>query len=190
MTCDDGALWERVHAAKFGDLLSIDDARTVLFRCNSYSALPRLINMWTAAEVEGRDWLRLLGEFWSTSDNIGALAHELLNETPLGDVVDSPGLRSLLMDDTEQAAFAALPEQVTLYRGCYAANQWGLSWSLDRDTAARFPTLHRYRQEGQPLLVTTRIAKGAIIAFKADRGEAEIIAHRPTHVSTSKLAGP
>lgn len=62
-----------------------------------------------------------------------------------------------------------------------------MSWSTDKATAERFPTLTRYRQDGQPLLVTARVAKDRVIALKHDRAEAEIIALRPAHVSTRYL---
>lgn len=79
------------------------------------------------------------------------------------------------------------PALLPIWRSCYAPNKWGLSWSTDRDTAARFSTIHRYRQEGQPILVRAIVERDRIIALKHDRDEAEIIAWRPKHISTSHL---
>lgn len=92
-----------------------------------------------------------------------------------------------LMDDAELQAFEALPDEVQLLRGCYALNKWGLSWTLDRATACRFPFLNRYWQEGQALLVTARAKKSDLIALKQDRDELEIIAWRPKHIKTIHL---
>ena len=78
-------------------------------------------------------------------------------------------------------------DQLTVYRGCYATNKWGFSWSLEREVAARLPFLHRYRQEDQALLVRATVAKRDIVALKHDRQEAEVICWRPKHVATSKL---
>lgn len=166
-------------------LLDLDGGREALRLCNSFNRLPTLINI--AGRMEWWGWLRLLGEEWSVCDNIGKNADRLLDETPFADLAERPQGRELLMDADEQAALAALPDEVTVFRGCYASNKWGLSWSLDRDLAAKFPTLNRYTQDGQAFLVKARVRKADIIALKLDRGEAEIIALRPKHISTSKL---
>ena len=91
------------------------------------------------------------------------------------------------MTAKERKVYAALPDKVTVYRGCYKDNKWGLSWSLDRDVAAKFPRLHRYKQDGQPILVRAIADKAYIAAVKLDREESEIITSRPRHVSTSHL---
>lgn len=162
------------------------DADAQLARCNSYTRLPTLIDM--SPELEFADWLKLLGDWWSLCDNVGEWADHLMDLTPLGYVLDAPAaLRPALMTDLELAQLEALPDPVTVWRGCYASNKWGLSWSTDRETAERFPTLARYRQEGQPLLVKAVVAKQDIIALKLDRNEAEIVAWRPKHISTSHL---
>lgn len=164
------------------------DAAAILRMANSYTRLPTLIALWRGQDVEYDDWLRLLGDNWSICDNISDHVDALIDDTPFGDLVDNPSEhRALFMDADELRLFEALPDTITIYRGCYSANKWGLSWSTDRATAERFPTLNRYRQDGQALLVTARIAKARAIALKHDRGEAEVIALRPTHVSTRYL---
>lgn len=167
--------------------LSIAEARERLKFSNSYSRLPDLIEL--AWQVDWADWLTLLGEEWSCCDNIAQCVDVLLEETPLADVVEQPAaLRHWLMTEAERAALAALPEVVTLWRGCYRHNKWGLSWSLDREVAARFPFTHRYRHEGeQALLVKATVRRDDILALKLGRNEAEVIAVRPKHVSTSHL---
>lgn len=166
-------------------------ARAAVRYCGSYDRLPRLIELWGNLEVERDDWLRVLGEEWSVCDNVGAWLDDLW-DTPFADLFDgSPAdraeARALVMDDSDRAAFEALPDQFEVWRGCYAPNKWGVSWSLDRDTAIRFPGLHRYRQEGQALLVRARARKDEVGFVKVGRDEAEIVLHRPRHISTTHL---
>lgn len=62
--------------------------------------------------------------------------------------------------------FAQLPDVLIIYRGCYAANKWGFSWSLDRDIAEGFPFLTATKNEGRPLLVKATIHKSKVAALK------------------------
>jgi hypothetical protein len=130
-------------------------------------------------QMKRDDWLTLLGENWSTCDNISEWWDDLL-DTQFADLTESPlDFRHHMMTADEGAALKALPENVTIFRGCYADNKRGLSWTLDKATAAKFPTLHRYRQNGQPLLIRACVARDEILALKLDRREAEVIARRP-----------
>jgi hypothetical protein len=176
--------------------LTLSEGREALRFCNSFNRLPHLIELAWSFD-QWTDWLILLGEEWTGCDNIAQFADSLFDETPFADLLREPEFRAHLMTPAEQAALAALPDEVEIFRGCYAHNKWGLSWSLDRSTAERFPLLHRYRHEGQPLLVRARIAKADILAVKLCRDEAEVIAARagrrrgpigPKHISTSHIA--
>jgi hypothetical protein len=165
------------------------EAQSLLSRhCDSYNRIPTLIDLWGACVVEQDDWLKLLGDEWSSSDNIGLHLDSLLDETPLGEVFAGYDKRHLMTDE-EWEAFEKLPDAVTVFRGCYANNKWGLSWSLDRAVAEKFPTLHRYRQQGQPLLVKALACKADIAALKIEREEYEVITYRPRHISTSHIRG-
>lgn len=160
--------------------------------CDSYTRLPGLIGEWDefALALDRRGWLAQLGDAWSLCDNIGQYVDELVDETPFGDAFEQPTVMALpeLMTRRERVAFEQLPDEIEVYRGCYHDNKWGLSWSLDRAVAAKFPGLRRYcRPNETPLLVKARVAKSKVIALKLDREEAEVICWRPRHVSTSKL---
>jgi hypothetical protein len=161
--------------------------------CNSFNRLPTLIEIWlgSCGDITAEEWLRLLGEEWACCDNIAqhAGSEEMVSlwDTPFADVISGDLDGSLMMTDEEREAFVRLPETMEVWRGAYAHNKWGLSWSLDRETAAKFPALHRYQHEGQPILVRAIASKRHIAALKLDRGEAEIITYRPRHVSTSKI---
>jgi hypothetical protein len=159
--------------------LSFDDAAALLLRgCDSYSRLPQLLEL--ADRMERHEWLQLLGSVWSSCDNIGP--HRLQLRAllaPAGPLLE-------LMEPAEADAYWALPDRLTVYRGCGAQNLLGASWSLERETAARFPLLHRYRQ-AHPLLVTATVRKAHVLAVKLDREEAEIITFRARRLSIEPL---
>ena len=166
--------------------LSLAEAREQIKFCNSYTRLPALIDL--AMSVEFDDWLTLMGENWEDCDNIAQHIDELCVLTPFGDVADQPSLsRHLLMNARERELLDALPASVFVYRGCYHSNKWGWCWTLDKGVAEKFPSLNRYKQDGQALLVKAKIQRDKIIAFKGDRGEQEIICCRPTHISTRHI---
>lgn len=176
----------------------------VLMHCNSYSRFPTLLNMADRVidddgNVSFSAWLKVLGENWSVCDNIGKYTEELTDILWTYDRTQLQGkpkrVVSLpcpeMMDSEEQALFDSLPETVVIYRGCYDINKWGLSWSLNRDVAAKFPFLGRYwRRNEQALLVKARVSKSNIMAVCLGRNEHEIITYNPTHISTSHLKDP
>ena len=118
------------------------------------------------------EWYRLLGEQWSVCDDISAWKVFLI---PLLGRAQREELNAM-MDAREREALAALPTKFTVYRGCYACNRRGLSWSTNRAIAETFPSLNRYRRRGdRPLLITGSVAKRQAV-LKLDRDESEIIA--------------
>jgi hypothetical protein len=44
-----------------------------------------------------------------------------------------------MMNRAERATYDSLPELLTVYRGCFTHNKEGMSWSLDRKVAEKFP---------------------------------------------------
>lgn len=170
-----------------GKPLGLEGGRKALRFCNSYNRLETLVALWQNSLVEWDEWAILMGEEWESCDNIGPWLDILIEETPIADMIEIPACGRLLMRPEELAALAALPEVVTIYRGCRAINKWGLSWSLDRDIAVRFPSLHRYRGDGPALLITAEIPKRNIIAIKLGGNEQEVIAWKPKHISTRKI---
>jgi len=162
---------------------AISAARKELVNCDSYSRLPCLLDM--AFWIDDDEWLALLGEQWSGFDKVGAHLDELL-DSPFGLRLGEGAIKPM-MNQEELSAFEALPDEFVVYRGCYAANKWGLSWTSKRETAAAFPLLNRYKQKGQPLLVKALAKKSEAAALKLDRDEDEIIIFRPRHISTSHI---
>lgn len=83
--------------------------------------------------------------------------------------------RDLMMTTDERAALAAMPEEITVYRGCYEINRRGLSWTTDINIAARFPTLHRYSRPGEQPILLQAIAYRDRAVAKHGRSEDEVI---------------
>ena len=162
--------------------LTIEDAREKLRFCNSYTRMEALIAL--APVMANSDWLRVLGEEWTGCDNIAQYRRQLRRMLP------SQGPAIEMMEPSELEAFSALPEKITVYRGCGPHNMLGASWSLDRAVAVRFVTLHRYRVE-RPLLVTAIVAKSRVVAVKLDREESEVItfAARRVRVEAANVEG-
>lgn len=79
-----------------------------------------------------------------------------------------------LMDEEERAAYQALEDTVTVYRGVTsynAKNVWALSWTLDRETAEWFA--HRFGEEGT--VYEAQVRKEHILALFTGRNESEVI---------------
>lgn len=138
------------------------------WRCNSFERMPFLVDVWWLCERGA--WLKALGECWSRCDNVSQYRDELAEA--LG---GEPLPVAQMMDAAELEAYEALPEEFTVYRGCYAENKWGMCWSTSKEVAERFPFLNRYRQSGQPLLIRATLKKSQVLAVKLDRDEFEVI---------------
>jgi hypothetical protein len=124
-------------------------------------------------EMAFSEWLTLLGEFWTDSDNVGVYKDQLI--WILREYLDEPeSVIPELMNAHEKEAFARMPEEITIYRGCGPINKLGLSWSLSREIATRFPFSRRYHTD-QPLLLTATICKDRAAALKLGRTEQEVI---------------
>ena len=167
--------------------LTLEEGRDALKYCNSFNRLPTLLSISPIGSV-GRmdypDWYTLLGEEWSVCDNIGLYRKDLKFCMFL---CCTPHTCPEMMGEQERAALAALPERVTIYRGCGPSNMIGCCWSLDRDIAASFPYLNRYQQD-EPLLVTATVKRDRIVALKLDRNEQEVITFNARRVSVEPLA--
>jgi|688.fasta_scaffold687261_2 hypothetical protein len=159
-----------------------DEASRFICRfTDSYNRMPCLIGLWS--RMDRGEWLRLLGEWWTCCDNIGSYRRDLRWRLPKTGPVPE------LMTAEEIEAYNALPERLTIYRGCGLDNIHGASWSLERDIAARFPFLIRYRQD-QPLLVTAKVLKSRILAVKLERKEAEVITFAASRAEVEELQAP
>jgi hypothetical protein len=126
-------------------------------------------------------WLRILGENWTTCDNIfqyTGLIKRLLPKS--GPVIQ-------MMTDEELSAYELLPATITIYRGCGKKNRKGASWSQNKDIASKFPFLNRYKV-ADPMLITATVKKEHVLALKLDRNESEIIAFNVKVVKSESLS--
>lgn len=149
---------------------SFDEAQARLVRwCDSYETLPEILAM--RRSMTTSDWWRLLGFHWTGCDNIAAYKlrlRALLLKANAKNLHD-------MMRAHERRAVSYLPPAVTVYRGCYAVNRDGLSWSLCPEVAARFPKLNRYRRAGDVPLLLTGTAERSRVVLKLHRKEREVI---------------
>jgi hypothetical protein len=81
-----------------------------------------------------------------------------------------------MMTDDENAAYDALSEVVTIYRGCdvQSASSPGICWSVNKDVANLHPFLRRFEAK-KPTVLTAYVPKHWILAVKLQRQEEEII---------------
>lgn len=82
-----------------------------------------------------------------------------------------------LMDAGERDRLAALPDVVTVYRGCRAHNRTGWSWTTDYEKAVWFA--RRFHRPG--IIRAGRVRKYSIVAVFDGRNESEVLVH-PRHV--------
>lgn len=153
----------------------------------------------TSWGLSDQEWFRLLGRFWLRFDDVEQRLDDLL-DSPFYDLADrryydhTLGLSkreisgrerwrkdciAAMMTASEQGAYEALPDELTLYRGCYQSNRMGLSWTLDHDAAKDPQRLHALSGEGNALILTAIASKRDILAVKG----AEIITWNPRVVS-------
>lgn len=159
----------------------IDEAEQAADLANSAERLDVVMEyFWSLPRL---DWFALLGRQWTCCDNIACWRSELRRIL----VAASREELDAMMDAEEIEALAALPERITVYRGCYAINRAGLSWTTDRAVAERFPRLIRYRLPGQPILRMGAVRRARAV-LKLNRGEQEIIAHQVRIVAEEELA--
>jgi len=150
-----------VHGQSDGPLYRLDMA-------NSYTRMSATLDCARRSDF----WL-ILGDMWESCDDIAR------HRTRLERLLRARSRRWPIpeaMTSAELAHWQALPNAVTVWRGCYRENMNGLSWSLNRDVAAGFPLLNRYRREGRlPLLLEGRLRKAKIAFVKLERGESEVV---------------
>ena len=115
-------------------------------------------------------WWRLLGYEWSICDNIALYTSWLRPKFRR-----SRRLRLHMINPHESATYDSLPDVLTIYRGCYQNNRYGMSWTLDRDVAVKLPTMSRYRQNDHPLLLTARVPKSDCVYLGNEREERELV---------------
>lgn len=186
MTDVQAAVWAQTHSVNWIDStyhasvpepISYSDRQIVshwLWQWHdSSSRLGALLDVADMGEMEPEDWFALLGDCWSSFDNVGQYNDELYSAI-MEMALDPHGTIPKLMTRWERYVFNRLPDEITIYRGCGPRNMHGYSWSLSREIAQEFPYKSRY-QTPEPLLFTITIPKTRVAAIKLGRREREVI---------------
>lgn len=152
------------------------DAEKACLWCDSYSRMECVFAWHPWANHSGpklrnlNQWFRLLGQEWSSCDNLWEWSDVLRWKLQIA----NRRQLNLMMTPEDRAQLQALPETLTVWRGCHEVNVNGLSWSLDRSVAERFPTLYRYRHNSPPVLLKGSVEKRHAVLL-TDRNESEIV---------------
>jgi hypothetical protein len=123
----------------------------------------------------------MVGSVWVDSENI----HESFSAWHRLWSAPMPG-RENCMNEDEQAALAALPDTITVYRGVgHAAARRGLSWTTDKARAEWFANRFSGHRGRRPHVYQGTVAKKDVLAHFLGRNESEIVA-LPENVRNQK----
>jgi hypothetical protein len=145
----------------------IEAADEHLIQFGSASRLPAMLDHLRRARADVF-WPVLL-EWWPCCDATWPWRPELLRRLRR----HGPGIGYLSRAD--RAFFDALPDRVTVFRGCSRTRLRGLSWSTDPDAAAGFAHGHRGLRVPSPVIARAEVEKAAVLAVFTDREESEIL---------------
>lgn len=126
---------------------------------------------------------KLVAAVWTDLENIWQYAHEL-------DRIFYPkrfdhNKRRQMMKSKERKAYDALPNVVTVYRGCGPENQMGWSWTIDKKKGVWFA--ERFDGAGHGgVLLSARCSKVKILALFLARGESEVVID-PTRIKARQI---
>ena len=106
-----------------------------------------------------------------------------------------PG-RELLMTDADRRAFAAMPDEIKIWRGCGdKAGVRGLSWTTDKSRAAFFSNYAGGVRRGaltgrcgrSQIVASAVCRKADVLALFTERGESEIVLN-PAHLHALEIS--
>jgi hypothetical protein len=129
---------------------------------------------WVRSEMTDEQYWTHLGEVWTSVENLWQYKTSI--RSLLAD--PRPG-RERMMNETERAALAALPDIVPVFRGALLGrNEHGWSWTVDREQAlwfARRFAASRVHAAHPRVLISGAAKRSEIVAYFAGRGESEVI---------------
>jgi hypothetical protein len=149
--------------------VTLEQARAASRRADSVRRADTVMDLFY--RLTRRDAFALLGSEWADCGALWRWRAELRAEL----LAASRAELDAMMEPAEVAALALLPDMITVYRGCYRRNRPGLSWSVDRSVAERFPHSVRYHRPGHTPLLRTGVVARSRAVLKLDGGEAGII---------------
>lgn len=119
-------------------------------------------------DLDDDEYWSLLADIWIDSENIWQNTdqwRQLFESRRSG----SP------MTDEEEAALAAMPDPIPVYRGGVEdANEYGLSWTTDRERAEWF-AVRMTADDEVGVVLEGMVAKKDVAAYFTGRGENEIV---------------
>ena len=140
-------------------------------------------------DLDDRSYWRILGDAWTASDAIAANEDEWRRLFSS----DRPG-REHLTREPDRPLLAALPDEVTVYRGhSHDGGERGLAWTLSRESAEAFARQFASSTDmghppGDPRVATAVVPRSAIIAMHQHRREGDVvILDLPDEVQVEKL---
>jgi len=127
-----------------------------------------------ADRLSDKDYWTLIGECFTNSD----FAHEEYEFIKSFLLADRP-CQEFLMNEEERDFFKALPEKVTIYRGCSLAEikskKFRFSWTLDKKVAEFFAFEYRRNNSIECGIVKKIVPKSKLIAYFNGSEESEVI---------------
>jgi hypothetical protein len=151
--------------------LPLDRASKELFTFDSYSRTEAMVYVVLSARREAADQIKVFHEWgnmcdapWSWRSIIADILRRACSKVSLAEVLP-PEARGF---------FDALPDLVSVLRGCEQGRERGLHWTTSRATAEKFASGQRCINP-RPTLVTAQIPKRYIFAVFDNRNEAEIV---------------
>lgn len=161
-------------------------AENVIGRCDTLEALLYLVRksyrltfllfMSKEKNVSTKECGNLLAGQWDLIENLSNDAN-VKKSTVLRWVMAAD--KAVLMDAEEREVYAALPDVVTIYRGCRTAKAVkGMSWSLSEEKARWFAERGALLSSGKgdgALVYRAKIKKEDVVAYLDGRNEEEVI---------------
>jgi len=130
-----------------------------------------LENEYSTAYFSDQEFWKIAGWLWTDTDNHWQNVRPWI--TVLRSERDS---KECFMNTEEQEFLKSLPDEVTIYRGCFKKiNEEGLSWTLDESVAKKFSGYSRERENWTPIIKTQTVSKERIFAVKLGRQESEVV---------------
>jgi hypothetical protein len=127
-------------------------------------------------DLDDISYWRILGDAWTATDAVATNEDEWRRLFSS----DRPG-RENLTREPDRALLAALPEEVTVYRGhSHEGGERGLAWTLSRESAEAFALEFAHSTDmghppGEPRVATAIVPRSAIIALHQHRREGDVV---------------
>jgi hypothetical protein len=122
--------------------------------------------------VESEVFWKVFHRCWSVCDDTWDLNDELIECLSFHYAQDYAWLH---MDPEQRTFYEALPEIVTVFRGCSKERIRGVSWTTDGAVAQGFARGHRGMPPPDPVVAQARIPRSEIFTVLVDREESELV---------------